>query len=267
VDAAHDRGRAVTAPLLLAAGWSAWVLAVARARRPRQVAPDLGDLLDAAAPPARMIPLLARWGASAQARVGVLGELPALVVGVAISCVAVAVVVAPQTGLALGLVVVTVARARSVTRQRERRRRMVAQAPAAIDLLGLCLDAGMSPRQAVVDVCAAIDAPLGDDLVEVVARTARGETLARALDPLSARDHPLRPVALAVASAERTGVPLAGSLDRLAAEARAALRRAGQERARRLPVLMLLPLVLCVLPAFGLVAVVPMLAGRLGGLL
>jgi pilus assembly protein TadC len=257
----------MTAPLLVAAAWSAWVLATSWAHRPRSVAPELAGLLDAAAPPSRVIPLLVRWGGRAQARVGVLGELPAVVVGVAMSCVAVVAVVAPRTGLAIALVVVTAARTRSVTRQRERRRRMTAQAPAVVDLLCLCLDAGMSPRQAVVDVRDAVDAPLGDDLAEVVVRSERGEPLALALDPLTVRGHPLRPVALAVASAERTGVPLAGSLDRLAAEARAELRRAGQERARRLPVLMLLPLVFCVLPAFVLVAIVPMLAGRLGGLL
>jgi tight adherence protein C len=257
----------MTAPILVAVGWSIWALALAWARRPRKVAADLAERLDAAAPPPAVIPFLARWGHVAQARVGVLGELPSLVVGVAISCVAVMVVVAPQIGLAIGLAVVTGARIRSVARQRERRRRMVEQAPAAVDLLRLCLDAGMSPRQAMADVGDAIDPPLGDDLAEVVVRTERGEPLAASLGPLSGRGHPLRPVALAVASAERTGVPLTGSLERLAAEARAALRRAGQERARRLPVLMLLPLVFCVLPAFGLVAVVPMLAGHLGGLL
>ena len=43
-------------------------------------------------------------------------------------------------------------------------------------------------------------------------------------------------------------------------------RREAEERARRLPVQLLFPLVVCVLPAFGLLAVVPLLAGSLPAL-
>jgi tight adherence protein C len=47
----------------------------------------------------------------------------------------------------------------------------------------------------------------------------------------------------------------------LAAEVRAERRRRAEAAARRVPVKLLFPLVLCVLPAFGLLTVVPLLAG------
>jgi hypothetical protein len=43
-------------------------------------------------------------------------------------------------------------------------------------------------------------------------------------------------------------------------------RRRAEEDARRLPVQLLFPLVLCVLPAFGLLAVVPLLLASLQSL-
>ena len=64
-------------------------------------------------------------------------------------------------------------------------------------------------------------------------------------------------------ASERYGVPLTEGLDRVAREARLERRRRAEERARRLPVLLLFPLVLCVLPAFGLLTVVPLLVGSL----
>src|SRR3712207_6889914 len=52
------------------------------------------------------------------------------------------------------------------------------------------------------------------------------------------------------------------SLDRLAFEVRADRRRRAEEAARRVPVKLLFPLVLCTLPAFALLTMAPLLADR-----
>ena len=72
---------------------------------------------------------------------------------------------------------------------------------------------------------------------------------------------PLRSVAVCV----RYGLPLAEVLARVEAELRRRRRRELEIAARRLPVRLLFPLVLCILPAFALVTVVPVVLAALGG--
>ena len=75
-----------------------------------------------------------------------------------------------------------------------------------------------------------------------------------------------RELAAAPWRADRDGLPLAPVLDRLAAEARAARRRAGEAAARRLPVRLTFPLVICTLPSFVLLAIAPAVLGALSTL-
>ena len=94
-----------------------------------------------------------------------------------------------------------------------------------------------------------------------------GELLGDALAGCAGRVDPAaRPLFAALAHADRYGVPLGPTLDRLGADARDAFRRDAQERARRLPVALLVPLVFCILPAFLLLTIVPLLAASLDGL-
>jgi pilus assembly protein TadC len=75
-----------------------------------------------------------------------------------------------------------------------------------------------------------------------------------------------RPLLDALLQHDRYGTPLLPALERVAIEARARRRRRAEEAARRLPVVLLFPLVLTTLPAFVLLTVVPLLAGSLGSL-
>ncbi len=90
-----------------------------------------------------------------------------------------------------------------------------------------------------------------------------GERLADSLDRFAGLGEAVRPLAAALVAAERYGTALGPSLDRVAIDARSIRRRQAEEAARRLPVQMLFPLVACILPAFGLLTVVPLLAASL----
>lgn len=59
----------------------------------------------------------------------------------------------------------------------------------------------------------------------------------------------------------RDGIPIADALTALAAGIREGQRRAFELKARRAPVLLVAPLTLCLLPAFAIVVVVPLLRG------
>jgi tight adherence protein C len=64
----------------------------------------------------------------------------------------------------------------------------------------------------------------------------------------------------------RYGVPLLPALERTGLELRLERRRAAEVDARRVPIRLLGPLVSCVLPAFALLTVVPLLAASLDAL-
>ncbi|MER3521636.1 MAG: hypothetical protein C4317_05385 [Acidimicrobiia bacterium] len=64
----------------------------------------------------------------------------------------------------------------------------------------------------------------------------------------------------AIAGSERLGHPLGPALMRLARDLREREIRAAQASARKAPIKVLFPLVFCILPAFVLLTVVPVLA-------
>ncbi|CAB4576271.1 unannotated protein [freshwater metagenome] len=70
----------------------------------------------------------------------------------------------------------------------------------------------------------------------------------------------------AVAAAERWGLPLAPTVDRIADDARLHRRRLAEAEARRLPVRLAVPLVCCTLPSFVCIAIGPLLVGALSSL-
>ena len=137
----------------------------------------------------------------------------------------------------------------------------------AVELFVLCVHAGRSPTQAVADVAARAPPVLRDAFGAVELQLHRGRSLAEALDELHRLGGTIgHELARAVASADRDGLPLAPALDRLAAEARSARRRAGDAAARQLPVRMTFPLVMCTLPSFVLLAIAPAVLGALSTL-
>jgi tight adherence protein C len=158
----------------------------------------------------------------------------------------------------------------AVRRQRraQRRRREVAAAmPDAIELFVICIHAGRSPPQAIAELARSAPVAVRPAFEAVELQLHRGRALADALTAVPQVVGPIgRELATAVATAERDGLPLAPVLDRLAAEARAQRRRAGDAAARRLPVRLSFPLVACTLPSFVLLAIAPAVLGALSTL-
>jgi tight adherence protein B len=76
-----------------------------------------------------------------------------------------------------------------------------------------------------------------------------------------AEDEGLRRLGTALASAQKFGLPVAGALEDFATRRRAAGAREFDRALRRAPVLMVIPLTLCVLPSFVLLGLGPFLRG------
>ncbi len=138
--------------------------------------------------------------------------------------------------------------------------------PAALDLLAVAVGAGAPPARALVVAARWAPPSVAGPLERVDAATRLGAGLADALAHLVEESPRLAPVAEVLETSGRLGAPAAGTLSRLAGDARAQARRRAEIRARSVPVKLLFPLVLLVLPAFVLLTVVPALLSAMSRL-
>jgi type II secretory pathway component PulF len=136
----------------------------------------------------------------------------------------------------------------------------------AIDLLHVAVSAGHSTHVAVAVVGAQATGPVTGALSHAASQFDRGRRL---IDALSEMAPSLGPVVLPLVStlnmALTSGAPLGPALQRLADAERRRQRRRAEARARRLPVLLLAPVVGLVLPAFLVLTIVPVAVSAAGG--
>jgi Flp pilus assembly protein TadB len=143
---------------------------------------------------------------------------------------------------------------------RRRRERLAASVPHAVDLMAACLTVGLSPDAALDQVTAAVDPPLREELAAVAARLRLGVDPATVWRDLAA--HPqLGGLGRTVSRAVDSGASVADAMQRLADDLRRQHRATTETRARAVGVQAALPLGVCLLPAFVLVGVVPLVAG------
>jgi Flp pilus assembly protein TadB len=143
---------------------------------------------------------------------------------------------------------------------RRRREGLRADLPHVVDLMSACLAVGLSPPAALGRILEALDGPVVDELSGVAARLDLG------VDPGTAwRDlgrHPqLGPLGRCVARSVESGASVAEAMTRLAEDLRRDARADAEARARSVGVRAAVPLGACLLPAFLLVGVVPLVAG------
>lgn len=141
--------------------------------------------------------------------------------------------------------------------RRRRREGVQRDLPHAVDLLAVVLASGASPASALAAVADAVGAPLDAELGAV----RRGLDLGR--DPVevwheAGRRPGLSTLARAMVRALDGGAPVAEALHRLAEDLHASRRLDDEARARAVGVKVAAPLGLCLLPAFVLVGVVPL---------
>ena len=154
---------------------------------------------------------------------------------------------------------------RAAARARQRALLLGREVPQCADLIGLALGSGATAYEAV-EVVATTGPPLSAAAFRtVVEALGLGASLAQSLGSLADTDPVLAPVARACLAASH-GAPTGELVARLADDARRAVRHDGELRARRVPVLLLFPLVFLVLPAFVLLSVAPALISGLASL-
>lgn len=140
------------------------------------------------------------------------------------------------------------------------------QLPLAADLLAACIAAGAGPVIAAQAVGEALGGPVGEGLARGAAEVRLGGEPGEAWRKLASAPG-AGALARLLERADVTGLPAAGPVAGLAADARADWARAATARARKAAVLVTAPVGLCFLPAFIAVGVLPIVIGLAGGVL
>ncbi len=177
-----------------------------------------------------------------------LGGLPGLVAG-------------PVAAVVVHLVLAR-AEPPDVRREREAVRRDL---PALVLLVSLALRAGSATGPAVRVAARALPGLGADRLVPAADRLGLGVDPERVWSEL-AHDPDLAPLGRALARAERSGAPVAAVVERLADDLARAGRAEVEQRARAVGVRAAVPLGLCLLPAFLLLGIVPLVASLVADL-
>jgi Flp pilus assembly protein TadB len=149
---------------------------------------------------------------------------------------------------------------RAPWRVRERRRRddlLARELTIAVDLVGVGVAAGLTPFLAVREAAEWSPPLIADALRRVPRACALGQSFDDAVRELGVSVPGIRMLTDALRTSSRLGTPVAPALARLATEVRTDLRRRAETRARTVPVRLCFPLVGCILPAFALLTVVP----------
>jgi Flp pilus assembly protein TadB len=163
-------------------------------------------------------------------------------------------------GVVTGCVVWVVLGRAETPAQRVRRTRVRADLPHVVGLLAAAVRGGLPPADGLALVCQALPGPATDALAALPPRIALGVDPVEAWQSLDA-DPALGPLGRTLSRSARTGEPVAEALDRLAVELAARARAESEDAARRVGVQAAVPLGVCLLPAFLLLGIVPVVAG------
>jgi tight adherence protein C len=153
------------------------------------------------------------------------------------------------------------------SRATSRNQKILASLPKAIDLLSLCVKAGMSIEASLRRICETNSGPLEEELGRTLKLLEIGQTKAEAFTDLGSGKikSELTSFANTFVRSDRLGIPLSGILEQQAIEIRSKTREAAKTQANKLPVKILFPLMLFFLPAVILIVLGPAIFGLVQG--
>ncbi|HEX8869576.1 MAG TPA: type II secretion system F family protein, partial [Lentzea sp.] len=131
--------------------------------------------------------------------------------------------------------------------------------PDALDMLTVCVEAGLGFDAALAQVARNTRGPLAQECARVLQEMQIGKSRNEALRALTLRTTvgELRAFVSALAQAGELGVPIASVLREQAREMRVRRRQRAEEQAQKVPVKILFPLILCLFPAMFVIIIGP----------
>jgi tight adherence protein C len=145
------------------------------------------------------------------------------------------------------------------SRARERQEAIQRELPDVLDQVTICVEAGLGFEAAMMRAATSGSGALANELARTLQDIGLGMSRRAALEELIARTDvaDLRHFVLAIRQAERHGVAIANVLRIQADELREKRRQRAEERALKVPVKLVFPLVLCILPSLFVVLLGP----------
>jgi tight adherence protein C len=129
----------------------------------------------------------------------------------------------------------------------------------ALDMLTVCVEAGQGFDAAILQVARTVTGPIGGEFARVLSEIQIGKTRADAFASLGERTTApeLKNFVSTLVQADRLGLPVGSVLREQTKEMRIVRRQRAEEKAQKVTVKILFPLLLCIFPALFIVIIGP----------
>jgi len=129
----------------------------------------------------------------------------------------------------------------------------------ALDMLSVCVEAGQGFDAALLQVARNVDGPISGEFARVLSEIqigkSRGEAFSSMGDRVSLPE--VKNFITALVQADRLGLPIAGVLREQTINMRLVRRQKAEEKAQKVTIKILFPLMFCILPALFIVIIGP----------
>lgn len=141
----------------------------------------------------------------------------------------------------------------------KRQAKILTALPDALDMLTICVEAGLGFDSALAQVARNTTGPLAEEFARALQEMQIGLSRVQALRGMVARTtvSELRTFVSSLVQASELGIPTARVLREQAAEMRVRRRQRAEERAQQVPVKIMIPLICCLFPALFVVIIGP----------
>ena len=129
----------------------------------------------------------------------------------------------------------------------------------ALDMLTVCVEAGQGFDAALLQVARATTGPISGEFARVISEIQIGKSRGEAFSSLASRTTvtEAKTFVSALVQADRLGLPIANVLREQSKQMRLVRRQMAEEKAQKVPVKILFPMLLCIFPALFIVIIGP----------
>jgi tight adherence protein C len=141
----------------------------------------------------------------------------------------------------------------------KRQEAMRRAAPDALDMLTVCVEAGLGFDAGLSQVADNTTGPLAAEFARVLKEIQLGQSRTEAFTDMAERCDvmEIKSFVAALVQADRLGVPIAAVLREQAGELRIRRRQRAEEKAQKVPVKIIFPVLFCIFPVFFIIVIGP----------